>query len=226
VWGNRILVTTDRNRLLLAPIERKHLTRFINESADWGMQSYEVVKYLGRNISAPSMKDEHEWWDKANAATDLLNWGIYVFERGQEKLVGNTSFSWQPDNAARCYVGGTLIFDRNYWSKGIASSANAATIAFVFNNLDGLSIRSAVLSPNIGSCKPHTNLGFVQVGTDYCISRRDGSTNHQYNFLMVNPSERSWNFFWGDAGVPQAFKNARKLTQRTLERAATTAKFE
>ena len=44
------------------------------------------------------------------------------------------------------------------------------------------------MAANIGSCKPHAKLGFVQVGTDYCISRRDGSTSHQYNFLMVNPT--------------------------------------
>ena len=225
MWGPRIQVTSDRLRLLLAPIERRHLARFINESSDWGLQSFEVTKFLGRDVSAPSMKDEHEWWDIVNASTTLMNWGIYVIDGGKELLVGNTSFSWDANNLARRYIGGTLIFDRKFWSKGIASAVNTATIAFVFNNLDGLIVRSAALSSNIGSCKPHANLGFVQVGTDYCISRRDGSINHQFNFLMVNPLDRSWNYFWGDAEIPRKFKIARNKTLETLERATTTATF-
>ena len=225
MWGNRILVTTERHKLLLAPIERKHLPRFINDSSDWGMQSFEVVKYLGRNVSAPSMKDEHEWWDRSNGDKQLLNWGIYVLDGAKEILIGNTSFSWQTNNTARCYVGGTLIFDRNYWSQGIASAVNTATIAFVFNNLDGLSIRSAAMAPNVGSCKPHAKLGFVQVGVDYCLNTRGGHMSHQYNYLMVNPLDRSWNYFWGDAEIPRKFKIARKKVLETLERATAIAKF-
>ena len=70
----------------LAPLTRDSMSEFVNLSYGGGMQRHQVTRYLGRH-QAPTVEDEHEWFDKTRATKNNLVWGIWVID-GNELHAG------------------------------------------------------------------------------------------------------------------------------------------
>ncbi len=192
-FGHWMEIVEGDVRVRLGPVRREDAHRFVAPSADFGLQSYEVGRYLGA-ASAPTVQDEEEWWDGASKNPDHLHWGVYVPEDGNGwKLVGNTTLHLR--RLGRQAESGFLLFDRAYWRKGVASTAHLGRTMYAFNELDLLEITSAADAPNIGSNKALTGVGYVQTGIRYANGVVGGEPVDTIQYLLPNPGSEAWRYF-------------------------------
>ena len=225
-FGHWMEVNEGDVRLRMGPIKREDMARFVAAEAGHGMQSYEVVRYLGYCMP-PTVEGEKTWWDKASEDSDKVRWGIYVPEGDDGwKLVGNTALSINTTDRRRA-ESGCVIFDRSAWGQRIASTSHLGRTRYGFEELDLLAINSSAFTDNVGSNRALTGVGYVQTGSEYCRSVVAGQPIDTANYLMVNPADEAWRYFWRrpEAEIPDAFHAARERTRVALKRAATAVSF-
>ncbi len=83
-----------------------------------------------------------------------------------------------------------------------------------------VAITSAADQDNPGSGGALQKPGYCQTGMNYHAGVSFGRVIHADRYLLVNPADRTWNFFWGDDGAPPAFNIARQKTLAAMEKAA------
>jgi RimJ/RimL family protein N-acetyltransferase len=189
-----------------------------------GVQSYEVGRYLNLPGSQ-TLAQEQAYLDRSQDDPLSYHWAICVRDDdGEGTPIGTTSLHRDADRPMG--HSGIVIFDREWWGRGVASSAHLARTLYAYNVLDWLAIRSAVLHGNAGSKKALQKVGYTKVGTSYAIRMVDGRVVHQDDLLCINPSERSWNYFWGDTKPPQALVTARTRTAAALQLAEQVVTFD
>ena len=224
-FGPWLEIREESVHLRLGPLRREDARRFVAADAGFGMQSYEVVRYLGGPM-VPTEQGEDEWWDKASKDDNQVNWGVFLPAADDEwKLVGNTSLSLRRDR--RQAESGFVLFDRAHWRQRVASTAHLGRTLFAFGVLDLLAITSSVAAPNVGSNRALAGVGYVQTGTRYSLGVADGRVVDSIEYLLPNPAEEAWRYFWRrpDAEIPPAFHEGRERTIATLERADRAVTF-
>jgi RimJ/RimL family protein N-acetyltransferase len=212
-------------RLRLGPVRRDEVHRYIADDAGFGLQSYEVARYVGTS-SAPSTADEESWWDRASTAADSLHWGVYVPDGDGWLLCGTTTLRFRgPDR--RQARSGFLLFDRSRWGRRIASTAHLGRTLYGFRELDLLAITSEAAAANVASNRALTGVGYVRTGVHYSAGVVGGRTMDGIEYLLPNPDEEAWRYFWrrSDEEIPAEFHDARPIARRTLERADSAVTF-
>lgn len=162
-----------------------------------GMQSYEVARTLGLP-SAQVERDEDEWFERCRTDTDSIMWSLRV----DDEPIGITSLHKRPGR----YSSGSVIFRRDMWGKQIAKSAHRVRCLYAVHVLDLPAIESEVLYGNAASIKALISAGYAEIGIEPAAWFRDGERRHMHRLLWVNPHDRSWNYFWGEAGVPSVLQ--------------------
>lgn len=205
--------------LRLGAIRREDIHRFVSADARFGVQSYEVLRYMRGVVS--TQQGQEEWWDEASKADKHLYWGVYV-PGGEDKwtLVGLTLLlNFKSDR--RQAESGFILFDREHWGKRIASTAHLGRALYAFRELDLLAVVSGVAAPNIGSRRALQGVGYVQTGVSYSLDVLDGKPLDDVHYLLPNPADEAWRYFWRrpDADIPEEFHEARKVTLAALQRA-------
>jgi len=198
----------------LAPLSEDVMGEFV---ANGGMQSHPVVRFLARR-SSPVLKDEFEWFDKVRTDKDSMIWGIWVCASDGRQLIGTTglnSIEYGPTGMKQA-TSGVLIFDKNFWGKGIASAIHKARTWFAFTELGLTRIKSAVIQGNDASRKALEKSGytFVYVERNTCFT--DGAMQHQDNLECINPLEPFWGNWWSIDIPSKEVLAAREVTKEAL----------
>lgn len=217
-FGPWMEISEGEVRLRLGAIRREDARRFVAADARFGMQSYEVLRYLGGSV--PTEQGEEAWWDEASKDDTHIHWGVYRPEDGDAwKLVGNTTLSLRRDR--RQAESGFVIFDRGHWRQRVASTAHLGRTQFAFRELDLLAITSGVAAPNVGSNRALQGVGYVRTGTRYSLGVVDGSVVDSIEYLLPNPAEEAWRYFWRrpDGEIPAEFHEGRTRAIAALKRA-------
>jgi len=196
----------------LAPIKKEEMGEFVSP----GMQQGSVTKYLNR-CAAPVLEDELEWFERVRAEKDSVIWGIYVLEDDKRTLIGSSGIHDITNAHVIQAVSGSLIFRKEFWGKGIASSIHKARTWYIFEQLGYDRIKSAVAYGNVASRKALEKSGYAFVFTERNVTFIDGNLVHQDNLECLNPSELSWQKWWGKDIPPKQSQEARKKTLETLE---------
>jgi RimJ/RimL family protein N-acetyltransferase len=224
-FGHWMEIDEGQVRLRLGPVRRDEAKRFVAADAGFGMQSYEVTRWLGPGMP-PTEEGEEEWWDKASKDNDKIMWGVYVPDGDDAwKLIGSTMLAFHGYNRRRA-ESGFMVFDRAHWRRRVASTAHLGRTQYAFHELD-LAITSAAYAPNIGSNRALQGVGYVQTGTNYGDLVVGGKMIDANVYLMPNPAEEAWRYFWRrpEEEIPEAFVAGRRRTLTTLERAAAAVRF-
>jgi RimJ/RimL family protein N-acetyltransferase len=198
----------------LAPLTEDVMGEFI---AQGGMQSHSVVRFLARRYS-PVLKDEFEWFEKVRTDKDSMIWGIWVYQDSERHLIGTTglnSIEYGPTGMKQA-TSGVLIFDQNFWGKGIASSIHKARTWFAFTELGLTRIKSAVIQGNDASRKALEKSGYTFVYEERNTSFTGGGMRHQDNLECINPLEPFWSNWWGVDTPNKQAQAARKVTKEAL----------
>jgi RimJ/RimL family protein N-acetyltransferase len=205
-FGPIIRVKAGDLLIELAPLTKENVPLFIENG---GMQHASVTKYLNRT-SAPVREDELEWFDRTRADKESLVWGIYIVEGDTRLLIGNTALT----NITRKHIhqatSGSLIFDKSYWGKGIASSIHKARTWYAFQYLGLHRIMSAVIHGNVASLKALQKSGYDLVYVERNTVFVDGKLRHQDNLECLNPNEPFWSQWWHGERPPKHSIETRK----------------
>lgn len=202
-------------RVELAPLTEAAMGEFV---AQGGMQSYPVVRFLARRF-APVLKDEVEWFEKTRTDKESIVWGIWVYVDGARKLIGSTGLSaieYGPTGIKQA-TSGVLIFDRDFWGKGIASTIHKARTWFAFTELGLTRIKSAVIHGNDASRKALEKSGYTLVYVERNTNYTDGSLRHQDNLECINPLAPFWGMWWGEDVPDKTALAARERAWAALE---------
>ena len=199
----------------LAPLTKESMGEFISQENNGGMQQYEVHRYLGRN-TAPVLEDEQDWFEKTRTAKDTLVWGIWVVDGESRTLIGSTSI-FGIDNGHTGFIRqgttGSMIFNREYWGKGIASAIHKARTWFAFQHLGLHRLKSAVNQSNIGSRRALERSGYTLVYTERNDVYGNGKLLHLDCLECLNPLDLFWSQWWHDDAPTEVSLEARKVTE-------------
>lgn len=205
---------SDKLVIRLAPLSKEGTESFIKNG---GLQHHTVGRYLGLG-SAPTIEDEQEWYDKTRASKTDVVWGIWIEEKNQWKLIGTSAVKIDDSGALkyRQAVTGSLIVDKSYWGKGIASAAHKARTWYAFNQLNLIRLRSAVALPNVGSRKALSRSGYIHHSLERYVQFVDGKPVHHENLECLNPSDLAWSTWWHDDEPTKEAIEARETTKEAL----------
>lgn len=192
-------------KVKMAPIEQADMAMCISEG---GLQSLEVTRYLSLR-SAPTLLDEHEWYEKVRKDPGCLAWGIFVIEGAEQKLVGTSSYGYVEGRLLRTATSGVCIFNTDYWGKGLASACHKARTYFAFCEDAVVCIRSEVVTANNASDKALRSVGYTPVFVERNFALHRGKVVHSRCYQAINPLDRFWNQWWGDDRPPNKMLVAR-----------------
>ncbi len=201
----------------LGPLSSKVMEQFI--AGEGGMQRYEVHKFLGRT-SAPVLEDETDWFNKTRSENTSIVWGVYVVQDSEEKLIGTTGLHGIEAGDYKPYLSATsgfMIFDPEFWGKGIAGACHRARTMYAFDVLGVVIIRSAVIVQNKASKRAIESVGYVVNHTDRMPGLHKGEPREEYCFWCVNPDDYAWNYWWRGRKLPRKWQEARQKTQAALD---------
>ena len=224
-FGQWMEVVEGDVRLRLGPIRREEARRYVAEDVDFGLQSYEVSRYLGM-WSAPTAEGEEAWWDRVSASEDQLHWGVHVPDGEAWSLVGTTSLRFQGFQRRQARSG-FVLFDRRQWGRRVASTAHLGRTLYAFRELDLLAITSAAAAANTGSNRALAGVGYVRTGTTYSGDVVGGRPMDGIEYLLPNADEEAWRYFWRrpDDEIPAEFHEARPIAAAALRRAEAAVRF-
>lgn len=174
----------------LAPVDKESMSAFVG-----GLAQASITKYLSRQ-TAPTLEDEHEWYDKARADKTRLNWGIWVVDGDNRTLIGDTTLMRIERGHIHQATSGSLIFRREYWGRGIASHIHMARTWYAFQHMGLHRVKSAVLQGNVGSRKALEKSGYRLTHVERNEQYIDGELRHLDNLAVLNPLPAFWEQWW------------------------------
>ena len=200
-------------KIELAPLRRDSLSSLVSP----GLQSHIVARYWGAE-SAPTIEDEVWRYDYIRTSKSTMTWGIWLNE-GSRKLIGLTNFHKieHGRTGLKQARSATLISNRAYWGRGIATRVNMARTWFGFTELGITRIRSSVAQSNIASRKALEHCGYVHIGVERNAGYSDGALYHEDKFECVNPLDPFWSTWWGSDEPPQQSARARAVSNGAIE---------
>lgn len=218
-FGPIMRFTAGELQIELAPITKESVGEFVSYEHGGGIQQYTVSRYL--NLShAPVLEDEHEWFDKTRQDKTSLIWGIWVIEGDKRTLIGNSSLTnIGPDGSPLIQqaISGSMIFRKEYWGKGVASTAHKARTWYAFEHLGLHRLKSAVIQGNEGSCKALSRSGYFLTYVERNHHYVDGELRHQDCFECLNPLDAFWGQWWhGEEPTADALES-RQITREAMD---------
>lgn len=210
-FGPTMRLTVDKLTIELAAFDKASMAGFVE-----GMAQASVTRYLSRS-TAPTIEDEHEWFDKVRADRTRLNWGIWVVDDNQRTLIGDTTlFDIQRKHIHQA-TSGSEIFRKEYWGRGIASAIHMARTWYAFQHMGLHRIMSAVVQGNHGSLKALEKSGYRLVYVERNTQFVDGQLRHQDNLAVLNPLPVFWDQWWHDDEPDAEAIAARAVTEHVMD---------
>lgn len=203
----------------LAPLTKTSMSEFIGLEHGGGMQQLGVRQYTGSH-TAPVQEDEEAWFEKARTQKDSVIWGIWVVNEGSRTCIGNSALTEIGKGGSpliRQATTGSMIFRKEFWGKGIASSAHKARTWYAFQQMGLHRLKSAVIQENVGSRKALSRSGYFFVYTERNEQFIDGALRHMDCLECVNPADVFWSQWWHGDRPPVRAREARNVTREALE---------
>jgi RimJ/RimL family protein N-acetyltransferase len=131
----------------------EHLSNYCRWFAD-----PEVTAYLDRD-TPPSLREEQAWFDTVVASPCDVLWGL--FAEGQHVgSIGLHQINWRDRRAQS----GTLIGDKAWWRRGIATEAMHLRTRYAFDELGLEKLITCVDQDNVASRRALERVGYRTVG--------------------------------------------------------------
>lgn len=210
-FGSRMRLSVDELDIELAPLTKDAMVEFVE-----GLQQHDVTKFLSRQ-AAPTLEDEHEYYDRIRAEKDSLIWGVWVVKEGECQLIGTTALIRMTKNHVHQATSGSLIFRKEYWGRGIASHIHKARTWYAFQHVGLHCVKSAVVQGNAASRKALEKSGYRFTHVERNDQYVDGCLRHLDNLAVLNPINALWTQWWHGDPVPKRLKDARVVTQEAMD---------
>ena len=148
----------EGKRIKLAPLERKHIDRFLK----W-FNDPEITQYL--MMYKPLTRDwEEEWFDALKHKEDAVHFSVYVItENKPDTIIGNCAIHDINSKNRACSCGIT-IGEKDYQNKGYGTETMEMLVEYGFNTLNMNRIELTVYEFNIRAYKSYQKVGFIEEG--------------------------------------------------------------
>jgi RimJ/RimL family protein N-acetyltransferase len=211
-FGKIMIVKIGKFVVTLKPFTKEEIS---SHEVIGGMSDHEVTQHTLQQIS-PTIESQGEWYEKIRTDKNVVCWGIYV----DGTLCGVTTIHIDEP----FHKGGTgiIIFRKDFWRKGIASTAHIARTWYAVKHLDLKIIITQIHEPNEGSLRALMSVGYAPIGHMYYTEFRNGEYVNRVLLQWVNPNYAKLLF---RKGVPKAFVQAQKQAKKTLKKASKLVKY-
>lgn len=163
-------------QLTLDDVSQKYLT--------W-MNDEDVNMYLESRWSSHSINSLRQFVETMVKSSNNYLFGI--FTKDDDKHIGNIKIG--PINQIHRFASIRLfIGDKNYWGKGIATSAIKQITDFAFNEINLHKVTAGMYESNTGSFNAFMKNGFVKVGV-YTKHLFSGG-NYQNEIILEKINEK------------------------------------
>ena len=182
------------------------------------MSRYNIQEFITLNHSLTE-EAELEWIRASATASDSVVWAICVATDDDDiygTAIGTTSIDSIKHSRG---TSGIVIYNEQYWGKGIASACHRARCLYSQDVLELKAIDSDVISGNGASLHVLESVGYVKTGIKYSGWYSAGKWHDCHALTWVSPRENLWDYFWGENTPPVEFEDARIVAQNTLQRA-------
>ncbi len=167
----------------------------------------ELVKFFSsasihlftNGLFAQTIENELEWYEKNRKDPDTCLWLIQP--EGSEVPIGVTGLHGLSNMGGTC-TSGIIIWDKNWWKKGIATAAHEARNWFACNWLNRFTIRSCVRVENVASFRALQTAGYSVWGEEPVDDFRDGRWLATYHMIYFRPSTIHYMF---PDGIPEKY---------------------
>lgn len=139
-----------------------------------------------QGLFGQTLENEEEWYDKVRKNDDECVWGIQPAD--SEVLVGVTGLHHINSRANSC-TSGIIIWDTNWWGKGVASASHLARTMFAVDYLNRFTIQSEVRVQNEASRKALERIGYTVWGTEPLSVFKGGVWLDTYHLIWLNPEK-------------------------------------
>lgn len=211
-FGPRMQFAVGELTILMRPFRYDEAERFLV-----GMQSQNVIETLGL-YAGQTLENEQEYLERLREDKDAIGWAICVVRDDHTDGLAIGCSTLNLDRQRQTASSGSVIFDRQWWRRGIATHAHKARTAFAFNQLGLLALESGFIKGNIGSNKALWRSGYEETGGFQLRSKCvNGVWKPVTHMLCVQPSPLTWEYTWGDQEIPDRFQSARERTRKALD---------
>lgn len=166
-----------------------------------------------KGLFAQTLENEIEWYDKNRKDSDSCVWAIQP--EGDSEPIGITSLHKlnSRDNSS---TSGIIIWNPEYWNKGIASAAHLGRTLFAADYLNRMTIRSSARTVNAASRKALERVGYTVWGTEPRTVRRGGQWLDTDHLLWIRPDVTEILY---PEGLPEGLKAGVERARIALETA-------
>lgn len=152
-------------------------------SLSW-VQTLDVIQYMGADFPSPTLEGEEKRIRDIIANMDEYSWMI---ESGGS-VIGNVFIGsiaeMTANHGSKAGMLTILIGDKDFWGKGIATSA--CSVVLDWAKRTGFTVITArALQENTGSIKTLEKLRFTETGTEPYEGLVHGQTSMWRNFLLM-----------------------------------------
>lgn len=154
--------------LLKTPIETKELIlRSLDPSAAHGpyaawIRNPEVTRYLEVRFAAPDERALEAYVERMNSSEDNLLLGLFPKAEPQQHI-GNVKLG-PVDRRHGVAAIGIMIGATEFWGRGLAGQAVAATSDYAFGVLGLARVEASFYAANLSSQRAFRRAGFVEEG--------------------------------------------------------------
>lgn len=193
MYGFSMRVRTELGvDLLLRPYRSEEAATMVA-----GMQRYSVGRTLSQ-ARAQTLEDEQAWLARQRETAEEVGWAICLAE--SDRPIGSIGLSKLVNRRGEA---GLVIFDPEYWGKGVAQAASRAMVLYMVEVEDILAVDAGVMAVNAASYRLQLSVGFVLNGRIPQATYLDGAPCDLLRLTWVNPSAEAWRYFWRGQRDPQ-----------------------
>ena len=204
MYGPTIKISTDKLTLTLRAFNKDDISCLVV-----GFSSLAVQMYTN-GLFAQVYENEVEWYDKTRKSSDVVSWAIVP--EGVEKPIGVTALHGIQSMDGGC-VSGIIIWEKDWWGKGVASSAHLARTVFAADFLNRSIIRSSVRTQNPGSFKALQKVGYTIWGTEPRSVWKNGQWLDTHHLIWFHPDRIGLLF---PEGIPEIYRDGVKNAEKAL----------
>jgi len=171
-----------------------------------------------QGLYAQPLENELEWYDKNRTDPTSCLWTIVP--DGTNLPVGITALH-NIDNMGSA-TSGIIIWDSNFWGKGVATRAHLGRTLFAADYLNRTTIKSSARVKNDGSVKALLRVGYNFLGVEPRTTYRAGEYLDTKLFVWLNPYKIS--VLYPD-GLPTEYAQSVALAKTALDKARSVVTF-
>lgn len=193
MYGMKMSIEFDGLKVNLRPLARVDLPVLVRNFDSMSIHMYT------RGLFAQTLENEEEWYEKNRKDEKGCLWAIQP--DGSDEPVGITGLH-EIDIHGSCTTG-IIIWDQNWWGKGVATRAHLGRTLFAADYLNRLTIKSSVRADNAASFKALTRVGYNLTGLEPRTSYRAGRYMDTKLLCWIHPEKTTQLF---PEGEPEAYK--------------------